>query len=490
MDIARYSIERPTSSWIILLVLLVGGLTSLSQLGRLEDPEFTIKQAMVITPYPGASATQVEEEVTVKLENAIQQLPYVRHITSTSMPGLSQITVEMRDIYRAQELAQIWDELRRKMHDIEPNMPPGSGPIQINDDFADVYGVMLALHGEGYTLPALHDHAKYLRRELSLIPGVGKVIIDGVQQEQVSVEISRARLANLGIPPNQIYELLRTQNTVSNAGRVKLEDEAVRFYTTGEFDDVEALESLIISNPGSDAQLYLGDVADITRELAPIPNHLVRINGQKALWLGISFTSDVNVVEVGAKVQKRIDSLLSATPVGMEITPIYNQPKAVDASVSGFLWSLVQAVAIVVFALFVTMGKRSGFLIGLVLFLTVTGTFIFMNMFGIQLHRVSLGALIIALGMLVDNAIVITEGILVGVQRGKSRLAAAQEVLKQNQWPLLGATLIAIIAFAPIGLSQDATGEFARLTILGFLLIITRSLSWLTALITHSNFYK
>ncbi|RTE86272.1 MULTISPECIES: efflux RND transporter permease subunit [Gammaproteobacteria] len=480
MDIARYSIERSTSSWLFLFILLFGGIVALNQLGRLEDPEFTIKQAMVVTPYPGASATQVEEEVTVRLENALQQLPYIRHITSTSMPGMSQIQVEMKDIYRADDLAQIWDELRRKMHDVSPNLPPGAGPIQVNDDFADVYGVMVALHGEGYTLPALYDHAKFLRRELSLVPGVAKVIIDGVQQEQVSVEVSRARLANLGIPPQQIYELLRTQNTVSNAGRVQLGDDAVRFYTTGEFSDVEALESLIISNPGQEAQLYLGDVANIHREVQPVPRHLVRINGKPALWLGVSFTTEVNVVEVGERLQSRLDELVEATPVGMEMTSIYNQPQEVNNSVSGFLWNLLQAVVIVVLSLFLTMGKRSGFLIGFVLFLTVMGTFIFMDIFHIQLHRVSLGALIIALGMLVDNAIVVTEGMLVGVQRGKSRLQAAQEVLKQNQWPLLGATLIAIIAFAPIGLSSDATGEFAGS--LFWVLLISLGLSWVTAL--------
>lgn len=480
MDIAKYSIKRSTSSWLLLFILLFGGIVALSQLGRLEDPEFTIKQAVVVTPYPGASALQVEEEVTVKLENAIQQLPYIRHITSTTMPGLSQIQVEMRDTYRAEELAQIWDELRRKMHDVAPDLPPGAGPIQINDDFADVYGVMIALHGDGYELPALLDHAKYLRRELSLVPGVAKVIIDGSQQEQVTVEVSRTRLANLGIPPQQIYELLRTQNTVTNAGRVQIGDDAVRFYTTGEFESVEALESLIISNSGQDAQLYLGDVADITREIQPIPHHLVRINGEQALWLGISFTNDVNVVEVGERLQTKIDNLIHSTPIGMEMSTIYNQPQEVNNSVSGFLWNLLQAVVIVVFSLFLTMGKRSGFLIGFVLFLTVMGTFIFMNIFSIQLHRVSLGALIIALGMLVDNAIVVTEGMLVGVQRGKSRLQAAQDVLKQNQWPLLGATLIAIIAFAPIGLSADATGEFAGS--LFWVLLISLGLSWFTAL--------
>ncbi|MCO4321498.1 efflux RND transporter permease subunit [Aliidiomarina quisquiliarum] len=481
MDIARYSIQRPTSSWIFLLVLLLGGTLALQQIGRLEDPEFTIKQAMVVIPYAGASAEQVEEEVTVPMENAIQELAYIRHITSTSMPGMAQITVEMRDVYRADVLPQIWDELRRKVNDKTRELPPGAGPVIIKDDFADVFGVLLALSGKGYSLPDMLEHAKFLRRELSLVPGVAKVIINGEQQEQVIIEVSRSRLANLGIPPSRIYQLLATQNTVSNAGRIRLGDDAVRFATSGEFTSVAQLESLVISNPGAREQLFLGDVANISRQIAPIPTHLVRYNAEPSLWLGISFASHVNVVEIGAAVAQRLAEINYATPVGMELHTIYNQPAEVQRSVSGFLWNLVQAVVIVIVALLLTMGLRSGFLIGFVLLITVLGSFIFMLFSGIQLHRVSLGALIIALGMLVDNAIVITEGILVGVQRGKSRLQSAQEVLKQNQWPLFGATLIAIIAFAPIGLSSDSTGEFANA--LFWVLLISLGLSWVTALI-------
>lgn len=481
MNIARYSIERPTSSWILLLVLLIGGFLALQSLGRLEDPEFTIKQALVVTPYPGASAQQVEEEVTVLLENALHELPYIKHVTSNSMPGRSQIMVEVRETFRSDALPQIWDELRRKINDQSRHLPPGAGPAMVQDDFSDVYGVLLALTGDGYSLPALYDHAKYLRRELALVPGVAKVVISGKQQEQVVAEVSRARLANLGIPPQRIYELLSTQNTISDAGRVRLGNDAVRFATSGEFTSVEQLNTLIISNPGAREQIYLGDVANIYRQEQPIPSHMLHFNGEASLWLGVSFTPDVNVVEVGAHLRDRIAELNYATPVGMELNSIYDQPAEVENSVSGFLNNLAQAIVIVIVALLLTMGLRSGFLIGLVLLLTVLGTFIFMALAGINLHRVSLGALIIALGMLVDNAIVITEGMLVGVQRGQTRLRAAQNVLRQNAWPLLGATLIAILAFAPIGLSNDATGEFAGS--LFWVLLISLSLSWLTALL-------
>lgn len=480
MDIARYSIQKRTNSWLLLLILLIGGGVALNGLGRLEDPEFTLKQALVITPYPGASSQQVEEEVTHQLETAIQELPYIRHVTSISKPGLSQITVQIEDTYRREELKQVWDEVRRKVNDNQSQLPPGAGSTQVMDDFADVYGVLLALSGEGYSNKALHDYARFLQRELVLIDGVGKVTISGAQQEQIMVEMSRARLANLGIPPDRIYDLLRQQNTVANAGRVKLSDDAVRFATSGEFTSVEDMEQLTISNPAAEEQLYLGDVATIYRAIEPIPDHILRYQGEPSLWLGLSFSPDVNVVEVGQRIDERLQELAYAAPAGLQLDTIYNQPAKVEESVNGFLINLAQAVVIVMLALLVTMGLRSGFIIGFVLLVTVLGTFIFMNLAGINLHRVSLGALIIALGMLVDNAIVITEGMLVGVQRGRSRLQAAQEVIQQNMWPLLAATVIGIIAFAPIGLSADATGEFAGSMF--WVLLISLLLSWFTAL--------
>lgn len=479
-NIATYSIRNNTSSWLLLLILLIGGSVALHNLGRLEDPEFTLKQALVITSYPGASAQQVEEEVTHRLESAIQELEYIRHITSISKPGLSQITVEVKDTYRSQELKQIWDELRRKVNDSQQNLPPGAGSSQVIDDFADVYGVLLAFTGDGYSSKALHDHARLVQRELVTLEGVAKATISGVQQEQVVVEMSRVRLANLGISPQRIYDLLATQNTVSNAGRVQLDQDAVRFATTGEFRSVADLENLLISNPGARQQLYLGDVATIYRTPNPIPDHLLRFQGDNALWLGVSFSSGVNVVDVGERIEALLAALEYTTPAGMQVDNIYHQPALVASSVKGFLLNLAQAILIVIAALLVTMGLRSGFIIGFVLFVTVLGTFIFMALAGISLHRVSLGALIIALGMLVDNAIVISEGILVGVQRGRSKLQAAQEVVKQNMWPLLGATVIGIIAFAPIGLSADATGEFAGSMF--WVLLISLLLSWFTAL--------
>ena len=486
MDLARYFIRYRTSSWLFAAILLFGGIVSYLGLGRLEDPQFTLKQALIITQYPGASPTQVEEEVTYPLENAIQQLPYVNHVTSVSTAGLSQLMVEMKDTYRAKALKQIWDELRHKVSDLQPQLPPGVQPPQVKDDFGDVYGILYAVTGDGYSDDELRDYVDFLRRELVLVPSVGKVAVGGVQQEQVIVEISRPRLSALGIAPQTLSALLQSQNMVANAGSIRVGPDRLRIYPTGEFQSVSELESLIISSPDSKELIYLGDVARVYRENAEVPAQLIRFGGQNALTLGVSFSSGVNVVEAGAQIQQRLAELEYNKPVGIELHAIYNQPNEVAGSVSGFIVNLAAAVAIVIVVLLLFMGLKSGVLIGLILLLTVLGSFIFMRQMNIELQRVSLGALIIALGMLVDNAIVITEGILIGMQRRLKLADAASLIVKQTQWPLLGATVIAIAAFAPIGLSSDATGEFAGS--LFWVLLVSLLLSWVTA-ITLTPFF-
>ncbi|MCG7529911.1 efflux RND transporter permease subunit [Psychrobium sp. MM17-31] len=486
MDIAKLSIKNSVISWMFAALLLIGGVISYTDLGRLEDPEFTIKEAMIITTYPGASPLQVEEEVSYPIENALQQLPSIKKIRSISTPGMSQIIVEMKGTYRKQELRQIWDEVRRKVNDLAGNFPQGVNTPQVKDDFGDVFGVMLALTGQGYSNEELKDYSDFLRRELVLVDGVSKVGVAGTQQEMVVVEISRSKLVSLGIPQANIFELLRTQNTVSNAGKIKVGEESIRFHSTGEFSDVKELETLIISAPGASELIYLGDVANISREYNDVPNHITYYNQQQALLIGVSFASGVNVVEVGERLSQRLEELEYFKPLGLEIDTVYNQPVEVENSVSGFILSLVEAVAIVILVLLIFMGPRSGFLIGLILMITVFGSFIFMKLMDIELQRISLGALIIALGMLVDNAIVVTEGILIGKKKGRTTIEAASDIVKQTKWPLLGATIIAVTAFAPIGLSSDATGEFAGS--LFWVLLISLLLSWVTA-VTLTPFF-
>ncbi|WP_305837959.1 efflux RND transporter permease subunit [Photobacterium leiognathi] len=479
-DIATYFIKNKVISWMLTLIFLVGGTFSFFGLGQLEDPAFTIKDAMVVTAYLGATPQQVEEEVTYPIEKAIQQLTYVDEVNSISSRGLSQITVTMKNNYGPDDLPQIWDELRRKVNDISSNLPPGVAKPKVIDDFGDVYGILLAITGDGYSYKELSDYVDYLRREIELVDGVGKVGVTGNQQEQVFIEISMQRLSSLGISLETIYNILATQNLVTSAGAVRIGDEYVRVHPTGEFKNVDELGDLIITEKGANGLIYLRDVADIKKGFKEIPDNLVGFNGHEALNVGVSFVEGVNVVEVGQRVMQKLAELKEQQPVGIDIDAVYSQPIEVDKSVSGFVVSLGQAVVIVIVVLLFFMGLRSGLLIGLILLLTVLGTFVFMKWLAIDLQRISLGALVIALGMLVDNAIVVVEGILIGMQKGRTRMQAASDIVTQTKWPLLGATVIAVMAFAPIGLSQDSTGEYCRT--LFTVLLISLMLSWFTAI--------
>ena len=478
--IAAYFIRNRVISWMISLIFLIGGFSAFFGLGRLEDPAFTIKDAMVVTSYPGATPQQVEEEVTYPLEKAIQQLTYVDEVNSISSRGLSQITVTMKNNYGPDDLPQIWDELRRKVNDLKGSLPPGVNEPSVVDDFGDVYGILLAVTGDGYSYKELLDYVDYLRRELELVDGVSKVSVSGQQQEQVFIEISMKKLSSLGLSPNTVFNLLSTQNVVSDAGAIRIGDEYIRIQPTGEFQSVDELGDLLLTESGAQGLIFLKDVAEIKRGYVDVPTNIINYNGQLALNLGVSFAQGVNVVEVGKAFDRRVAELKYQQPVGVEISEIYNQPKEVDKSVSGFVISLAQAVGIVIVVLLFFMGLRSGLLIGLILLLTVLGTFIFMKYLAIDLQRISLGALVIALGMLVDNAIVVVEGILIGTQKGRTRLQAATDIVTQTKWPLLGATVIAVTAFAPIGLSEDSTGEYCGT--LFTVLLISLMLSWFTAI--------
>lgn len=480
MNIAEYSIKNRVISWVFLVILALGGVTSFNELGRLEDPAFTIKDAMIISTYPGANAQEVEEELTYPLEKEIRQLPYVDKITSTSSNGMSQIMVSMDMMYGPDELPQIWDEMRRKITDLQPTLPSGVSSVQIIDDFGDVFGIMLMVTGDGYDYVELKRYVDYLRRELELVDGVGKVAIAGDQQEQLFVEMSLERLAAVNLDMNTVTGLLNQQSGVQSAGKVMINGQSLTIRPSGSMSSVEELENLIIHGRDTGQLIRLKDVADISRGVQEIPSNIISFNGKPAINVGISFSSGVNVVKVGQALEQELAVLESIKPAGIELNYLYNQSAEVDNSVKDFVVSLAQAVGIVIVVLLFAMGLRSGIIIGIVLLATVFGTFMLMNYNDIELHRISLGALIIALGMLVDNAIVVVEGILVGMKKGRTKLQAAGDIVKQTQWPLLGATIIAITAFAPIGLSEDATGEF--MGSLFWVLCYSLFLSWITAL--------
>jgi multidrug efflux pump subunit AcrB len=482
MNIGEYSVRNKVISWLVVVIMVGGGVLAFNSMGKLEDPPFTIKAAKILTPYPGATAKEVQNELTYHLEDALQRMPQLKRIKmSVSRPGLSDILVEFKDEYQAGELPNIFDELRRKIADVSPSLPPGAKAPIVLDDFGDVYGIYLVLTGDGYTWRDLYDTADAIKKQLILVPGVRKVVIDGEQREVVNLEVSRSRLAELGIDLGTIADVLGSQNVVVDAGSVVVGDDYLRFSPTGDFQSVHEMGDLLVSSQDR-TLVRLSDFATITRAYEDVPNKFYYVNGKPGLSIGISMAAGENVVDVGRRVKEKFEYLLPVTPVGMELVPVYDQPAEVDKSVGGFIVSVGQAVAIVLVVLLLFMGLRTGIVIGAVLLITVAGTLFIMKIYGIELQRISLGALVIALGMLVDNAIVVAEGMQVRMQSGMSAPEAAREAVGKTIWALLGGTVIGILAFSAIGMSPDNTGEFA--SSLFYVILISLSLSWLTAITT------
>lgn len=479
LSISRATIKRPVAAWLAIIFCLVGGYWGLNTVGRLEDPSFTLKTALVFVPYPGATAVEVEEEVADVVENALQQMKQLDRVESKSMPGMAQITVEIEQTYGADEIPQVWDEMRRRISDVAGNLPAGARPPIINDDFGDVYGMFYAVTTEGLSPTEQRDLATTLRLGLVTVDGVAKVEVQGLTEEVINISIPSSRLTELGLPPTQILGLLADENQVFSNGEITEGPARIGLSVPPGYVSPEGIEELRLGVPGEVGQVAVYDIARVTRDKAEQPSQIIRQNSAAAFTLGVSALTDRNVVEVGAGVSERLERLKADLPDGVEVIPIYEQHVVVDEAVSSFLVSLGQSVAIVVAALMLTMGWRAGLVVGLTLSLTVFSTLFFMSIFGIQMERISLGALIIAMGMLVDNAIVITEGMVIGMARGKSAEDAAAETETSTSIPLLGATVIGIMAFSGIGLSPDATGEF--LFSLFAVIAISLLMSWALA---------
>ncbi|MCC5825925.1 efflux RND transporter permease subunit [Alkalimonas sp.] len=480
MKIASYAIDHQISTWMLVLLCFLGGLWALATIGRLEDPAFTLKEAIVMTPYPGATAEEVEREVTEKMESAIQQLSQLKRISSKSMPGMSEIRVEIQDKYDGRQMPQIWDELRRKVSDIRPQLPAGVLPPMVNDDFGDVFGIFYAVTTEGFSDREIRELATFLRREMLTVPGVAKVQTAGEPEEAIYVEIPHERLLGLGLPPAAIVDTLQSENAVASSGSVLIGDKRVRLVNKPGLDSVAAIEQVRIGNPGSTEQLSIYDVAEVRREAVETPSKLIRFNGQPAFTLAVAGLSDANIVDVGKAVDQHLASLQAQIPLGVTLQPIYQQHMVVEKAINDFIVNLTLSVLIVIAVLCLAMGWRVGLVVGATLLLTVLGTVFFMRLWHIEMERISLGALIIAMGMLVDNAIVVAETMLIKMQRGMHSRQAASEAAGRTQIPLLGATVIGIMAFAGIGLSPDATGEFlfSLFAVIGISLL----LSWVLAM--------
>ncbi len=480
MDLSRQFIDNPIRVWLAILLLGIGGIFALLNIGRLEDPAFTIKTAVVLTQYPGASAQQVEEEVTLPLENALQQLPYLDNVSSISSNGLSQITVNIASRYHSNELPQIWDEMRRRVGDASRLFPSGVAPPFVNDDFGDVFGFFFAISGDSFSNPELVQYAEQLRRELVLVPGVGKVAIGGAIPQQINVDVSLTMMAARGITLTQLSGVLSRLNVVSSAGEITSGTESIRLHPTGEFQNIDELGELLVSPVGAPATTRLRDIATLSRGLSESPSSIYHNNGRQAVTMGVSFIPGVNVIDVGKALEARLQQMSAEKPAGIQLNVFYDQAAEVAHSVNGFITNFLMALAIVVGVLLIFMGVRSGIIIALSLALNVLGTLLIMYLCGIELQRISLGALIIALSMLVDNAIVIVEGVLLARQQNTSLASTLNFVIRRTAFPLMGATIIAILAFAPIGLSQDSTGEYCKS--LFQVLLISLLLSWVSAL--------
>ena len=480
MSLTDYALNNRALVKFLIAVLVVGGFFAFQSMSRLEDPEIKVKQAMVVTIYPGASAHQVELEVTDVLEKSIRSMGAISSVESKSMADLSMITVELESTVSGADIEQKWDILRRKVADAQASLPDGVSPSVVMDDFGDVYGMFYAMTTDGIGDEELLDYAQLVKRELQDIPGVKKVEIYGNRKPCVNIEVMRDKMANLGVHPMEVLATLNNQNKTVYPGYFNSGDQRLRVSINDSYHSIEDIQNLIIQGHEGD-QLRLRDIASVTRGYEEPARNEMRYDRQRALGLAVSMESGGNIVKLGKEVDRELTRLQeSRIPAGVEFHKVFYQPEKVKEAINVFMVNLVESVVIVILILMLTMGFRSGVIIGVGLVIIVLGSFVVLYLFDGTLQRVSLASLIVAMGMLVDNAIVIVDGILVDLKQGVPRPAALTNICKKTAMPLLGATLIAILAFFPIFLSPDTTGEYVR--DLFIVLAVSLLLSWLLAL--------
>ena len=486
MNIPKYSLENQKIIYFFLAVMLIGGIYSFFKLPKKEDSPFVIKTAVLVTQYPGATPQEVEKLVTEPIEREIQAMSDVFQIKSESYFGMSKITIELQPTLSPDYMPVKWDELRRKVANIQPRLPSGASSISVNDDFGDVFGIYYALTAdEGYTYDELRDWAQKIKTELSPVPGVQKVYLFGEQTQVVNVKISVPKLANLGIDPNAIQQVMQTQNLLVNTGDINTGNYQLRLRTEGTYKDIQDIrDQLIVTKSGGEVRL--GDIATVERGYMDPPSNLMRVDGKRAIGIGVATGAKDDVVAVGNVVADHLKEMEQLFPIGMDLKAIYPENKIAQEANNGFILNLIESLLIVIVIIFIVMGSRAGMLVGSSLLFSVGGTLLIMLIWGVGLNRTSLAAFIIAMGMLVDNAIVVTDNAQVGIKRGLSRYQALIDGATKPQWALLGATFIAVCSFLPMYLAPASVAEIVKP--LFIVLAVSLGLSWILALTQTTTF--
>ena len=486
MNIPKYSLENQKIIYFFLAVMLIGGIYSFFKLPKKEDSPFVIKQAVLVTQYPGATPQEVEKLVTEPIEREIQAMSDVFQIKSESYFGMSKISIELQPTLSPDYMPVKWDELRRKVANIQPRLPSGASSISVSDDFGDVFGIYYALTAdEGYTYDDLRNWAQKIKTELSPVPGVQKVYLFGEQTQVVNVKISIPKLANLGIDPNAIQQVMQTQNLLVNTGDINTGNYQLRLRAEGTYKDIQDIrDQLIVTKSGGEVRL--GDIATVERGYMDPPSNLMRVDGKRAIGIGVATGSKDDVVAVGNAVADHLAEMEQLFPVGMDLKTIYPENKIADEANNGFILNLIESLLIVIVIIFIVMGSRAGMLVGSSLLFSVGGTLLIMLIWGVGLNRTSLAAFIIAMGMLVDNAIVVTDNAQVGIKRGLSRYQALIDGATKPQWALLGATFIAVCSFLPMYLAPASVAEIVKP--LFIVLAVSLGLSWVLALTQTTTF--
>lgn len=486
MNIPKYSLENSKIIYFFLAVMLIGGIYSFFKLPKKEDAPFVIKQAVLVTQYPGATPFEVEKLITEPIEREIQSMSDVYQIKSESYFGMSKISIELQPTLAPDYMPVKWDELRRKVANIEPRLPSGASSISVSDDFGDVFGIYYALTADdGFTYDELRDWSQKIKTELSPVPGVQKVYLFGEQTQVINVRISVPKLANLGIDPNSIQQVLQTQNLLVNTGDVNTGSYQLRIRAEGTYKNIQDIrDQLIVTKSGGEVRL--GDIAIVERGYMDPPSNLMRVDGKRAIGIGVATGANDDVVAVGNDVASHLTEMEQLFPIGMELKTIYPENKIADEANNGFILNLLESLLIVIVVIFLVMGSRAGMLVGSSLLFSVGGTLLLMLIWGVGLNRTSLAAFIIAMGMLVDNAIVVTDNAQVGIKRGLSRYQALIDGATKPQWALLGATFIAVCSFLPMYLAPASVAEIVKP--LFIVLAVSLGLSWVLALSQTTTF--